>query len=62
MIEMVECGNCSVTKEWASAHTSNEADARKYLAWCEENVRRGYFPHGHSNEVRFIRAKYPEIE
>ena len=61
MIEMVECGGFSATREWAEAQTSTEAQARKYLAYAEENIRRGYFLAGHAEEVGFIRAKYPAL-
>jgi hypothetical protein len=61
MIEMIEIGGFSVTREWADAQTSTEAAARHYLGIAEENIRRGYFPSGHETESGFIRAKYPEL-
>lgn len=58
---MIEAGGCAVTREWAEAQTATEAAARKYLAWAEDNIRRGYFPAGHATEAGFIRAKYPAL-
>ncbi len=61
MIEMVEAGGFAVTREWAEAQTVTEEQARKYLVYAEENIRRGYFPAGHAEEAGFIRAKYPAL-
>ncbi len=61
MIEMIEAGGHYVTREWADAHTSTDADALQYLGYAEENIRRGYFPGGHATEAGFIRAKYPAL-
>ena len=61
MIEMTEAGGHYVTREWADAHTATEADARQYVGCADENIRRGYFPHGHATEAGFIRAKYQDL-
>lgn len=60
-MEMIEIGGFTVTKDWAEAQTATRENAAAYLAWAEENIRRGYFPRGHAEEAGFIRAKYPGI-
>ena len=60
-IEMVTIGGRTVARDWANTQTATESQARQYLDYAEENIRRGYFPAGHENEAAFIRAKYPAI-
>ncbi len=59
--DFVELGGIIVTREWAELFTATEADAKKELKHCREELRRNYFPKANRVAIQFIKAKYPTL-